>query len=279
MDRVRRNLRRAACILFMAAFTSIASAQENPETPLRDAPPPLSSGEQVQVIEKARELALQYTANLPNFICTETIQRYNMQKSAQSWKSQDTITLDVAFSEKGESYRMLTFNGKPTNKSFRSVDGFKSDGEFGTILDWIFRPKSNTKFQWQRWASLRGRPVHVFSYRIEKAASQYQVAFSSLLKRHRGIFAFSGLVYVDRENNQVLRLTHAPEGIPKDWPAIDVPAELDYGFAEIGGQQFLLPLRAEMRVLLRNGEQSRNVMEFSNYRKFSSEATLKFELP
>jgi hypothetical protein len=119
MDRVRGNLRRAAFTLFLAAFTSIALAQDNPETPLRDAPPPLSAGEQVQVIEKAREVALQYTVNLPNFICT---------------------------------------------------------------------------------------------------------------------------------------VTHAPEGIPKDWPAIDVPAELDYGFAEIGGQQFLLPLRAEMRVLLRNGE-------------------------
>jgi hypothetical protein len=269
----------AAFTLCFASLAWIASAQETPETPLLEPPPPLSSGEQIQLIEKARELALQYTADLPNFICTETIRRYEMPKRSQSWEPQDTLTLDVAYSEKGESYKLLTINGKATKKSFHDVGGFTSNGEFGTILQWVFRPQSMTKFQWQRWTNLRGRLTHVLSYRVEKDRSNYQASFSKLFGAHRGIFAFSGLVYVDRETNQVMRLTHAIEDIPANWPVVGIPSELDYGFGDVGGQKFLLPLRAEMRVLLRNGNKTRNVMEFGNYRKFSSEATLKFELP
>jgi hypothetical protein len=76
------------------------------------------------------------------------------------------------------------------------------------------------------------------------------------------VAAFGGLVYVDRETNRVMRLTYAPEGIPANWPVAGTAGVLEYGFAEIGGQEFLLPLQAEMRVLMRRGAQSRNVMEF-----------------
>jgi len=44
----------------------------------------------------------------------------------------------------------------------------------------------------------------------------------------------------------------------------------------VGGQRFLLPRRVDSRVVLKDG-QSRNVVEFVNYRKFASEATVTFE--
>jgi hypothetical protein len=42
--------------------------------------------------EKAREVALLYTANLPNFITTETIRRSTRPRRSQTWKSEDTLT-------------------------------------------------------------------------------------------------------------------------------------------------------------------------------------------
>jgi hypothetical protein len=50
-----------------------------------------------------------------------------------------------------------------------------------------------------------------------------------------------------------------------------------HGFAEISGQKFFLPLHAQLNVTMQDGSQTRNEMEFGNYRKFSSEATLQFE--
>src|SRR5262249_6944110 len=148
-----------------------------------------------------------------------------------------------------------------------------SSSEFGTILRWIFRPESATTFHWERSEGLRERPMHVFSYNIEQNHSDYQIVANKLRMKA----AFAGLIYVDRESGHVMRLTHEPAGIPASWPFTTLSSDLDYGFAEIGGQQFLLPLRAEMNVTMRDGSQFRNVMDFGNYRKFTSEATLKFE--
>jgi hypothetical protein len=232
-----------------------------------------STGEQTQIIERARGTALLYTANLPNFISTETIRRSGLAKSSGTWKTEDTVTVDVAFSGKGERYNKLAINGKPTKKTFSQLGGAKSTGEFGTILQWIFRPESATKFHWERSEELRGRPMYVFSYSIEQNHSEYTVTANKL----RIIAAFGGLVYVDRETSQVMRITHAPSGIPVSWPLATMSGDLDYGFAEISEQKFLLPLHAELNLTFRDGGQARNMMDFDNYRKFTTEATLKFE--
>jgi hypothetical protein len=108
---------------------------------------------------------------------------------------------------------------------------------------------------------------------IEKAR---EIAHVGANKLHM-IAAFDGSVYVDRETYQIMRITHTPSGIPSSWPIVAISSVLDYGFAEIGGQKVLLPLRAELNVTLRDGSQARNVMDFANYRKFTSDAVLKFE--
>lgn len=87
----------------------------------------------------------------------------------------DTIAVDVAFSDQGERYNLLTVNGKSTRKGFKEIGGTKSDSEFGTILQWIFQPESLTKFQSERSTDLRGRPTFVFSYRIAQDRSKFEV--------------------------------------------------------------------------------------------------------
>jgi hypothetical protein len=255
-------MRVTAAIVVIASSMVGASAQDD-----------VSTSEQAQIIERAREVALLYTANLPNFISSETIHRSWLTKGSQTWKPADTVTVDVAFSDKGERYNMIAINGRPTKKTFSQVGGAKSTGEFGTTLQWIFRPQSSTEFHWERSEQLRGRPMYVFSYHIEQNHSEYTVAANKL----HMIAAFGGSVYVDRQTSQVMRITHEPSGIPASWPLATMSGDLDYGFAEISGQRFLLPLHAELRLTMRDGSQARNTMDFDNYRKFTTDATLKFE--
>jgi hypothetical protein len=267
---MRNTIRAMLAIILVASLTWSAAAQDSRLSP-----------EETKIIEKARELALEYTANLPNFICTETIRRYQLPRRSQTWKLLDTIAVDVAFSDQGERYNLLTINGKPTRKSFKEIGGIQSDSEFGTTLQWIFQPESQTKFHWKRSEELRGRPTLVFSYRIERDHSKFEI---NSYKRYfivstpvHMIAAFEGLVYVDRETNRVLKITAVPSGIPPNWQITAASEELDYGFAEISGQQFFLPLHAQLNVTLQDGSQTRNEMEFGDYRKFTSEAILKFE--
>lgn len=201
-----------------------------------------------------------------------------MGKNAKSWKLFDKLVADLAYSsEKGESYKLLTINDKPTRKKYGEVGGFSSSVDFGTTLKWVFQPESEASFQWEHPEVLNGRMVQVFSYHVEKAHSQYRVTWNETLKHRVAVTGFKGLVYIDAENYRVLRITHGPDSIPADWSLLSLSSQLDYGFADISGQQFFLPLHAELFVGVKDGTQFRNFMDFTNYRKFSSDLILHFE--
>jgi len=236
-----------------------------------------SAEEQARIIEHARKIALDYSAALPNFICTETVERYTARKAGDALSLRDTLAIDVAANGKSESYRLLTIDGKATKKTLHDVGGVKSTGEFDSLPRFVFQEKSQARFEWQKSAEVRGRPAHVFAYRIEQQHSEYLLDFrGGPLKRYRRVTAARGLVYLDVETHKLLRLESEAEGIPEKWPVRAVNTDLDYDFTEIGGQSYLLPKRSETRIVATDS-QKRNVTEFGNYRRFSADATVNFE--
>jgi len=81
---------------------------------------------------------------------------------------------------------------------------------------------------------------------------------------------------VDAETSQTVRIASQAEGIPPDFPVLSSSTTLDYGFAEVGGRRFLLPLRAEARMSTAQ-MRSRNEVEFHSYKKFAAEATITYD--
>jgi hypothetical protein len=244
--------------------------------PLFDAPPPPTSEEQAKTIDQARTLALEYTGTLPNFLCTETVRRYAAGKNAGVWKRRDVLTIALAFTDKGEQYKLLTIDGHPTNKKLADVGGTMSNGEFGSLLKVIFTPKYAATFEWERWTRLGGRLTAVFTYDIEQKNSPYTINWNTHTKHYSGKFALRGAVYIDRETNHVMRFTDNALDIPANWPILATPSTLDYDYADVGGRAYLLPKHVDSRVLMKS-EQTRNRIEFGDYRKFSSEATVTFD--
>jgi hypothetical protein len=244
--------------------------------PLFDAPAVPTAAEQTPLIEATRATALAYAANLPNFLCTETVHRFRESGRSGAWKLTDTLKLDMAYAEKREGYKLIEINGRPATKSLAEVGGYYSTGDFGTLLKFIFAPESAARFQWERWTRLRGRLSYVFSYRVEQAHSQYTLNWNGPRKRFHMVAGFSGRVYIDRETGQIMRYTDDAEGIPADWPVLHTPSVADYDFAEVGGKRFLLPRRVDTRFIAKD-RQDRNLIEFTNYRKFEGEATVTFD--
>jgi hypothetical protein len=244
---------------------------------LFDAPPAPSDEQQKELIARARHIALEYTANLPNFLCTESVRRFRLPVG-QAWKAADFFTMDVSYSQKtNESYKLLTINDQPTKKTLKSIGGFQSDGEFGSLLRAIYTPDIAT-FRWERWGNLRGVRVAVFAYRIERFHSKYTVTASSTFRTHRINTGMIGFVYIDPETARTLRFSDGDDGLPSDFAVTKTYSVLDYDYADVGGQQYLLPKRVDLRVTFQH-DRARNVMEFSNYRKFGSETTVTFEKP
>ncbi|MBI5084857.1 MAG: hypothetical protein HZB13_09715 [Acidobacteria bacterium] len=242
------------------------------KTPPPPMPPP-SSEDQARIIAEAREMALSYTKRLPDFICLQVTRRYVDPSGLEIWRLADTVAERLSYFEQREDYKLISVNGQLSQTERDKLGGATSSGEFGSMLKGIFEPATEAEFQWERWAKLRGKIAHVYSYRVRQSRSKWLVSWQHQLEIVPG---YKGLIYIDRDVPMVLRVTLEAETIPASFPIQEARTVLDYDFTDIAGNQFLLPLRSEMR-MRESKFLVKNQVEFRSYRKFGAEATITFD--
>jgi hypothetical protein len=250
-------------------------------TPTPPPPPPLPpppEEEQRRVIEQAREYAMNYTKSLPDFMCTQVTRRYIDRSGMEFWSPTDTLTSRLSYVDHKEDYKLVMINNRSVpNGNYETVGGATSAGEFGSMMKEIFDPETKTSFQWTRWATLRGRRAHVYSYQVDQSRSQWSVQYHGEHSTEHVVPAYHGLIFVDRDLLAVVRITLVAE-LPPTFPIQQAQDTLDYDLATISGHEYLLPLRAVVQ--MREGRYlSKNEVEFRMYRKFSAEATITFDTP
>ncbi|MBL0158959.1 MAG: hypothetical protein IPP47_17895 [Bryobacterales bacterium] len=264
------------------AMSALVKATANFTTPVTDAPlkaappppmPPPPTELQNKVISEAREIALGYAKRLPDFICLQMTYRYVDPSGLEYFQLADKIAARLSYFEQKENYKLISVNGGLTEGDFDKLGGATSRGEFGTMLKQIFEPATQAEFQWERWAKLRGKICHVYSYRVVQSRSNWSISYQKQLEIRP---AYRGLIYVDRDVPMVVKVTMEAENMPASFPIQEARNTLDYDFIDIAGSQFLLPLKSEMR--MREGKLLvKNSTEFRNYRKFGAEATITFD--
>ena len=238
------------------------------------AAPRPSDAETASEVERTRAVALDYTRRMPDFICTQTIRRSYHLTLPRNWINADVLTVKLRYAGQTEDRQLVLRNGQPVAPG-EPFGGLENIGEFGGMLESVFDPQSQADFHWESWKSVRGRPAEVYSYRVEKARSSYTLSFDPGGYCHRQLVGYHGTVDVDRETGGVLRLTYEADTIPKSFPMQYASTAVDYGFVEVAGRQYLLPLHAEIETDA-DGIRSRNISEFTDYRKFSADSTIRF---
>lgn len=240
------------------------------------------------ILEGARGSALHYSRTLPDFVCTEFIRRFG------NWQGPevriDNLTFQLGYYQQKESYRLVARDNHPTQQPIASLNGAFSRGEFGSALRFIFDPVSEAVFVHHRRERIRRRPVDVYTYTVPLSHSRYKLSYGT----NATLTAYHGRVWIDPAANRVLRLTMEVDP-PDGFPIRETATTIDYDLREIGGTSYLLPVRAEVRMLeyIPIGEISKmsgnaallaqqpmryhNVVEFRNYRKFTTESKLSFE--
>jgi hypothetical protein len=266
----------AALRVLSDASSTLPVAAPPPPKPVYVPPPQPSSIEQAKIIDEAREYVMNYTKNLPNFICVQVTRRSFDPKGGNNWYKGDTITTRLTYDGQKEDYQVILHNDQPvTNKSMEAFGGTTSAGEFGTMMKEIFEPESQAHFSWEKWATLRGRRTYVFAYDIEQQFSKYHILVEDNLNI---VPAYRGLVYIDQDTKMVTKLTLDPYNLPETFPVRDSHQSLDYDFEKIADAEYLLPLKAVLTVS-RSRYGSKNETEFRLYRKFETGSTIKFETP
>jgi len=235
--------------------------------------PPPSSEEQGRILEEVREYAMNYSKSLPDFICTQVVRRYYDPSGQESWRMEDTVTARLTYFEQKENYKLVMVNNQMTDRPYESLGGASSQGEFGSLLRASMEPKTHTRFEWDHWATLRGRRAYVFAYRVAQLNSEWHINWQ---REQDIVTGYHGLLYVDKATTTVLKITLEAEDIPAAFPVQEARTTLDYDFQRIGDRDYLLPLKAVVR-MRHSHFLTKNEMEFRLYRKFSAEAAITFD--
>jgi len=85
-----------------------------------------------------------------------------------------------------------------------------------------------------------------------------------------------GRVWLDRENQRVLRIEYQLTDIPPTFAVKAVTKSIDYDMVEIAGEKYLLPTVSDFRGTIRASNsdklfENRNVIRFRNYQKYGTD--------
>lgn len=240
--------------------------------PVYQPPPPPDAAEQGRILKEATDYARDYSKRLPNFICVQVTRRYIDPAGMEFWHLIDTVTTRLSYFEQKEDYKVVMINNHAVDTTMNALGGATSSGEFGSMMREIFSPETATQFDWDRWATLRGKRMHVYKYHVDQGHSHWSVIYEG---KDRVVPPYHGLIYVDADTLAVMRITLEADSMPATFPVQQARTTLDYDFQKISEQEFILPLKAE--VYMRAGKMLvRNETEFRLYRKFGAEATITY---
>jgi hypothetical protein len=242
--------------------------------------PPPDSVRQQQIRDAMTQYAMNYTQNLPNFVCVQVTRQYVDPNGGDNYRSIGTILARVSYNEGQEKYNVYSQYGHLVNTDMQGIrgGGATSTGEFGSLMREIFEPKSDAEFGWDHWGTLRGRRMAVFNYFIDSGHSNWSITYAaSASDSQRIVTAYRGLVYADAQTGEITRIKFVAVDIPKGFPVQEATEILDYDLAEISGQKYVCPLVAQL--WMRAGREStHNEIEFRNYRKFGTESSITYDM-
>jgi hypothetical protein len=229
-----------------------------------------------QFISEVSRQALQFTEDLPNFICTQTTRRYFNDTETGGWQLDDILEAELSFNERKESYSKVRVNGRESPKRFESLGGTLSVGEFGSILSALFSPEAQAVFRKEREEILRGKTVVVAAFSVPQANSQWTLSFKNT---HSLKVGYHGWIWIDSATRQVLRITQRTEKLPAGFPIAYSETTTEYGsglIRGVGSQEFLLPLNAELIIQeVQPRRATRNLIAFRDFRRFTAEVKFR----
>ena len=246
--------------------------------PAASALPP--SSEANELLDRARVATLAAAEAMPDFIVKQLIRRSVAYGRTNNWLAQDNLAIAVSYrANVGEEYKILSVNGMPMGPEVKEskdyskyVGGASSSGvEYISALADLFKPDSQTTFKAVDTDLLREHRTVVFEYEVKLPNSKLTLTADRTRSADVGS---RGRMWIDRENNRILRFEQIATEIPSDFPITAASSLIDYDWVIIGENKFVLPVRSEILLTTVNkGQllQSRNEIRFRGYQKFGAE--------
>jgi hypothetical protein len=214
-------------------------------------------------------------AQVPNYTCLETMERFQRAPRANSFKPLDTVRLEVSNVNGKE---LLAWPGarrfEDKNLTSFVTTGMIANGIFALHAHNLF-VNDTAAFEYRGEENLDGRGAIRYDYRIPQFLSGYRIRTGSAA----ATIAMKGSFWFDPVSLDLLRLDVYGDEMPVELDLAASVVKTYYSREHIGKSEALLPHRAELMLTFFSGEASRNVVEFSACREYGSESTISFDPP
>jgi VWFA-related protein len=238
----------------------------------------LSNEDAAAMIMKAKNHALTYSTSLPNFTCIQITDRSLDASGKGQWKHRDSIAELLRFVDGKENRKTLEINGQrnDTSRDDMDQDAALSHGEFGNMLNAIFKSESKTEFQWKETDTLNGAPVQVFNYHVAKENSSFSLGG---VDNQELTVGFHGTVYFDASTLGVRRITLEADDIPRKFSIHSTSITIDYDYFSINGHDYLMPISETVGLTRGKRQADMNEIEFRDYKRYGAKTKITYGAP
>jgi hypothetical protein len=248
------HMRRSIPLLFLAVFS----------VPAQDLPP------EVLTLARIRDRVREAVERLPDCTCVETVARFR-KPARKEFKPLDRAVLQVLFSGGKELFAFPGDTHWETNPSAFLTSGMISNGLFALNLKTVFLD-NHSIIRYKGEESPTGRREARYDFHISRVASGYTVEHAGA----SGVVAMRGSFWADPATYDLRRLEIHADEIPPELLYADISTIIDYNRVRIGESDVLLPQTADVRTTGVDGEENRNLIEFTHCQGFHAESKLVF---
>jgi hypothetical protein len=238
--------------------------------------------ESFELLERTRKATLGAAETMPDYLVKQQITRSHAFGQSKNWTPYDRLSIAVSYRQTaGEDYKLLSVNGMPVTQDQNynmKLGGTISMGEYVSALKELFSPESRAEFHAVDTDTLRGRRTIIYEYEVKKEFSRQSLGWGEGGSiKQQTIAGYRGRIWVDRENNRVLRLEDISNDIDPGFPITAASKIIDYEWVTIAEVPHLLPSQATVELTAHDRgqtEQTRNQILFRGYRKFGAEVKI-----
>jgi len=212
--------------------------------------------------------------HIPNYACLETIHRFEKPRNATSFRSVDTLHLEVASVDGKELFARQGAAFEDEDLHVFISQGVISSGAFSsTPLNLFVRDVARITPLPQE-GMIAGS---MLGFHFEESVMAAGLVVQS--GGGKGQAGLRGAFWVDPQTLDLVRIEEQAVDLPPLLLMRDLTTSIDYARTHIGSSDPLLPQSAETAITDFYGAERKNSIEFSGCREYTSESTIHFGVP
>jgi hypothetical protein len=256
-----------------AAAGDVPTVTHPPQAVNRTLDAPTVSQTDLQILARAREANEDVYSSLESFVCNEQIDRFRGALNGQSARPLDTVTAKLSFERGVEQYQDIHQNNRP-RPGMSSIPGAWSEGEFGTLLLQTQQLLSTQEVHFDTYAEMQGQQAAVYRFDVSSEESPWDL---SVAGRHYRV-AFRTNVWIAVNSGEILKIDRTSLNLAQATRISEIQWSIELNHVDLNGKRWLLPANGVYAVSYAETHQREwNQISFNGYRKYGSEAAIKFE--